>query len=271
MPDALPALERMFGNVRKLVAVIGRARERFVPPERVQRLVQAIALGYYESARPELELVQHRVGLVDEMDNTVEAILQLANDARRKRAYLDQIDTLRRYIQEAMICVMKARGNPRLVLSATERGILSTLEKMLPSTAMSYEQVLRDIGEAKRVSWRGTGGELREVLREVIDHLAPDDQVMAAPGFRLEGDLKRPTQKQKVRFILKARRSGSGAVTTAEASLLTIEESIAGLARSTYRRGSVSAHRSTDGSEIRKVKGYVDALLVDLLVIPEGR
>jgi hypothetical protein len=108
---------------------------------------------------------------------------------------------------------------------------------------------------------------LREVLREVIDHLAPDDKVLAAPGFQLEPEQRTPTQKQKVRFILRARRNSSAAVSVAEASLETVDEAVASLARSTYRRGSVSTHMPTTVTEIRSLKRYVDALLAELLEI----
>jgi hypothetical protein len=47
-----------------------------------------------------------------------------------------------------------------------------------------------------------------------------------------------------------------------------VDESIAALARSTYTRGSASTHATTDASEIRKLKRYVDALLEELLEIP---
>lgn len=104
---------------------------------------------------------------------------------------------------------MKARGSPRLILSQTERAIVETLGRMLPPSSASYEQALRDIAQGGRVSWRGTATELREVLRELIDHLAPDDTVLASPGSQLEQGQRSPTQKQKVRFILRARRSSS--------------------------------------------------------------
>jgi hypothetical protein len=44
-----------------------------------------------------------------------------------------------------------------------------------------------------------------------------------------------------------------------------VEETIAKLARSTYRRGSISTHTATDEAEILAIKGYVDALIGDLL------
>ena len=144
---------------------------------------------------------------------------------------------------------------------SSERGVTTNKHGFRVNCA---KLVLKDIAAGKRVSWRGTGTELREVLREVMDHLAPDAEVMAAPGFKLEGDLKRPTQKQKVRFILKARRRSVG---VAEDTVETVEAGIASLARSTYQRGSATTHTSTDAAEIRKLKNCVDALLVELLEI----
>jgi hypothetical protein len=100
-----------------------------------------------------------------------------------------------------------------------------------------------------------------------MDHLAPDDKVSAAPNFQLESGQNRPTQKQKVRYILKARRSSGAAVAVAEASVETVDEAAASLARSTYQRGSVSTHVGTTGKEIKSLKRYVDALLAELLEV----
>jgi hypothetical protein len=102
-------------------------------------------------------------------------------------------------------------------------------------------------------------------LREVIDHLAPDEQVMAAQGFQLEPERRGPTTKQKVRYILKARKARTTAVTVAENSLSTVDEAVATLARATYDRGSTSAHVPPPLAEVRNMKRYVEALLGELL------
>jgi hypothetical protein len=138
---------------------------------------------------------------------------------------------------------------------------------MLPLASASYEQALRDIAQSTRVSWRGTAGELREVLRELIDHLAPDKTVMSSDGFHLEQDLTKPTQKQKVRYILRARRTGSAALAVVEDAVANVDESVATLVRSTYNRGSASTHALTSSAEVRNLKRYVDAVLAELLEI----
>src|SRR5258705_12710486 len=100
-----------------------------------------------------------------------------------------------------------------------------------------------------------------------MDNFAPDKEVSAAPGFQPEAGQTRPTQKQKVRYILKARRSSGAAVAVAEASLETVDVSVAALARSAYQRGSVSTQVGTTGKEIRNLKRYIDALLAELLEV----
>ena len=187
MTEVLTALEQLSKDTAKLMSVVTGVRSKLVPPDKIARIARSMADTYFGSIQPDLQTVQHRGGLSEEIEWVVGAILQLSTEAREKSAYLGQIKELRPYLQEAMIDVMKARGVRRLVLSDTERRIFTTLEKMLPATASSYEQVLQDVGAGKRISWRGTGTELREVLREVMDHLAPDAEVMAAPNFKLEG------------------------------------------------------------------------------------
>jgi len=267
MTDALTALDKISEDTAKLGEILEPIRKKSVQPAIIQPIVRTMARAYFESVRPELEIVAQRKPVVEEIDFVLQQLLQLATSPREKAAYLGQLAELRPYLMEAMLDLMKARGAARLILSETEGAILNTLGKMLPLTAASYEQALRDISSGQRFSWRGTANELREALREVIDNFAPDNKVMAAPGFQLEEGQKLPTQKQKIRFILKARRSPSAAVSVTEASLAMIEEAVAVLARSTYTRSNVSAHTATDSSEIKKLKRYVDALLAELLEI----
>lgn len=267
MSDALTALDQISEDIVKLATAVTSVRTKAVQPLVVQPLARGIARTYFESVRPELSVVQNRAALIEEIDYVLQSLLQLATAPREKEAYLGQIAEVRPYLLEATVDVMKARGSQPLILSQTERAILDTLAKMLPVAAASYEQALLDVAQGKRVSWRGSATELREVLREAIDYLAPDDKVTASPGFQLEQGQSLPTQKQKVRFILRARKSNSTAVAVAEASLSTVDDSIASLARSTYQRGSASTHSTTNASEIRNLKRYVDALLAELLEV----
>lgn len=267
MADALTALDEMNAHIGALTRATTSGRSKYLSSSDVQPIARAIATTYFESVRPQLDTVKSRAGLTDEIDFVVQSLLQLASGSREKQAYIGQLNELRPYLLEATIDLMKSRGMPRLVLSQTEGAILDTLANLLPPCAASYEQALRDIAQGGRISWRGTATELREILREVIDHFAPDQAVSSTPGFQLESGRPKPTHKQKVRHILRARRSRSAAVAVAESSIDTVDEAVASLARSTYTRGSVSTHVATSGKEIKSLKRYVDALLAELLEV----
>lgn len=148
-----------------------------------------------------------------------------------------------------------------------EQMILATLNQLLPSAARSYEQASVDLAGPQRISYRGTTVELRECLRELLDHLAPDAAVAKSPGFAYEKGLTRPTMKQKARFILKNRGGAQTSVSSAEDAVLRIEEGTASLARSIYMRGSVSTHIATTFREAQQLKLYADAVLAELLEI----
>jgi hypothetical protein len=108
---------------------------------------------------------------------------------------------------------------------------------------------------------------LREALRETLDYLAPDNDVIAQPGFKLEKDATRPTMQQKVRFILKSRGKNKSQTEAPENAVSVIEERVGALARAVYNRSSVSTHVGTAKQEVQQIKAYVDVVLGELLEI----
>ncbi|HKZ03699.1 MAG TPA: hypothetical protein VJ180_15760, partial [Pyrinomonadaceae bacterium] len=87
--------------------------------------------------------------------------------------------------------------------------IIRKLDVLVPSAALSYKQAILDLKDDNRVSFRGPALELREALREILDHLAPDSEVTTAHGYAQEKDRTGPPMKQKVRFIMKKKGSRS--------------------------------------------------------------
>ncbi len=154
-----------------------------------------------------------------------------------------------------------------VVATPTERLIVDTLSAILPAAAASYEQCLLDLGGPSRRSYRGVAHEMREALRETLDHLAPDADVMAEANFKLEKATTRPTQRQKALYVLRKRRLSREAMRAPELAVSMVEELGAAIARSAYTRGSMSAHGFTSAQEVRQLKMYVDAVLAELLEI----
>ena len=163
-----------------------------------------------------------------------------------------------------------ARLRQLVVITATERLIIDTLAKLLPATAAAYEQCIIDLAGPPRKSFRGVAHEMRETVRETLDHLAPDPEVMAKAGFTLEPNVTRPTQRQKALHILTKRKLSREAIHAPELAVGLIEELGAQIARTTYSLGSASAHVATTGQQVRQLKMYVDAVLAELLEIHAG-
>lgn len=152
--------------------------------------------------------------------------------------------------------------------TATDKLIIDSLKDLCPSAAAAYSQALEDLSAEKRESWRGPATDLREALRETLDVLAPDEDVIAAPGFKLDKDAHRPTMKQKVKYILKNRGVPSGSMATPESAVQGIEEIVGGVTRSVYTRSSISTHTATDRNEVLRVHAWVRLVMCDLLEVP---
>lgn len=151
-------------------------------------------------------------------------------------------------------------------LSASEERIISALEERVPNGAVCYRQALQDLADTERISFRGVANELRSSLWEVLERLAPDEDVMAVDGFELEQKRTAPTQKQKVRFILRC-RLGDTARGPVEATTQLIEDHFADLTRGVYSRSSASSHLEAERGEVQQIKMYVDSVLAELLGI----
>jgi hypothetical protein len=162
---------------------------------------------------------------------------------------------------------MARRAAGVVVATSTERSIVETLSRILPAAAGSYEQCLLDLSGPSRRSYRGVAHELREVLRETLNYLAPDVEVMAEAGFKLEKDATRPTQRQKSLYVLRKRRLSREEISAPELAVSLVDELGAAITRSAYTRGAKDAHTASSAPEVRQLKMYIDAVLGELLEI----
>jgi Predicted pPIWI-associating nuclease len=155
-------------------------------------------------------------------------------------------------------------GTTQMVtLTEEDEQIIGKLDVLVPSAALSYKQAILDLKDNSRVSFRGPALELREALREILDHLAPDNEVTAAPGYAHEKDRVAPTMKQKVRFIMKkkGKRSRSDAP---EQAATAFEEAIAALTRAVYERSSQATHIASERQTVVQLRRYVVAILHEI-------
>jgi hypothetical protein len=260
--DFWDSLERLQLRIEKSTAVnVGTASLRTE--------TRAFVKDYFGVVRPNWEELEVARAHVDVADEACQELNKLANGANKRSSYRKQLKILRslRPAVEVDLARIGARPKPEVRHNSDiEDKILATLGSLLPSAALSYQQVLIDLRES-RVSYRGTAVELRELLREVLDQLAPDAEVAGEPGFKLEPNTTKPTQRQKALFVLKARALPRNAMKPTENAIEMAEEISARMARSVYEKSSVSTHVMTNKHEIARIKMFIDGVLVELLQI----
>lgn len=231
--------------------------------------LHALAATYFDHVRPEISGLEN----VDSELREADTIFQELHALSRKSPSKEKCLRLLKSAKQVFVRLEGAalRGNSRPVSEArtpTDVLIVESLQEVCPTAALSYSQALADLQSENRLSYRGPATELREALRETLDTLAPDKDVEAMPGYKPEPDAKRPTMKQKVRYILRSRGFGSGQLAAPESAVEGVEEMLGGVVRSVYTRSSVSTHTATTRTEVLRVHAWVRVVLCELLEVP---
>jgi hypothetical protein len=143
-------------------------------------------------------------------------------------------------------------------VAAAPQRLLARLERLSPELAASYQQVHRDLN-ADRVTFIGPAGEIREVLRAAIHHLAPDADVQQQPWF--ERGSEPPYQSERIRYIVQQRSSPDAPSEAAD----LVDERVGRLGRTLYGRTSSAFHTTVQREELMRIVGYVDAILNEIL------
>ena len=154
---------------------------------------------------------------------------------------------------------------PEVLATRHLRGdIYRALRDISEPLADTYAQVKLDVESSDRLSWSGSAHEIREVLRTLLETLAPDEVVVGQAWYKQDKNTTGPTQKQKVKYILRTRNAGSKEQKVAE-QVEVLEDKIGDLVRATYSRASDAAHRGKDRREVRRIVNYFEAFAHDLL------
>lgn len=231
--------------------------------------VRGLAQSFFRQIR--LGLVSAGLdGEVHVLSDLFSELLRLSEAASTKAKYLEVLKTLRAMSPEIVTRLELDRGKslrPELVITAEDEQIINTLRDLVPAAALSYQQALADLADDNRVSFRGPALELREALRETLDHLAPDKEVEAMDGYKPDPERKGPTMKQKVRFIRSARGLSKSSGAVPEQTATTIDELVGSLTRSVYDMSSVATHVAKERKAVVRIKLYVVAVLHEMLEI----
>jgi hypothetical protein len=265
----------LIARLQTLQSRVSRGQAMNVNDRQTKEEIISTATTYFSSIRH--SLVE---GLGDEskilpLDAKWQDLIRLAHGNNSRKSYQKLIRAIQKELTALNVVRLSSishkgfGGSGVSDMTPAEQMVVTTLDNSVPSAAASYRQAILDLAGGERLSYRGTASELREALRETIDHLAPDGDVMGQTGFKSEQCQNKPTMKQKVRFILRSRGTSKTQREVAENSLDLVESLTGEVARSIYNRASLATHVETTRNEVLKIKRYVDTVLHDLLEISE--
>ncbi len=206
------------------------------------------------------------VGDVDDLMQELLVLCHKRGSVKRYQALLSKARKDLIALDARLVALPSSVENSRRD-SGVDSMIIETLNQIVPSAALSYQQALQDLLADQRFSWRGPATDLREALRETLDHLAPDSDVIGMPGYKQSPDTNGPTMKQKVRFILKSRGITKALSAPSETATESVELAVCSFVRSVYTRSSVSTHTPTDKAEVIRVRDFVRVVLCELLEV----
>jgi hypothetical protein len=255
------ALSDPFNRLRRHIS---KAKTANITAQPLREETRGVAELYFGEVRPAIESAMDAAQL-DEIDTSFQALLALSDRANKKTTYGKHLKRIHKLYPKISAGLALNKSGKPVPTNPDEVKIAETLDGLVPTAARSFKQAIADLSDKDRLSFRGPALELREALRETLDHLAPDAEVMAVPGYKNEKDRDRPTMKQKVRFILKARGQKSS---SPEQAAVGIDEIISGFARSVYEMSSIGTHVSLERAKVQRIRRYVIVVLHDILEIP---
>jgi hypothetical protein len=149
-------------------------------------------------------------------------------------------------------------------LSSREAGILARLRRQSPALAYSLEQALRDLNDQTRLSYLGPAGEVREVMRATVQTLAPDNAIEKQPWYVgiEQGGKRNPTQAERIRYAVQQQGGDKDQVRGVDE---LVDQLVGQIGRQTYSAGSSALHAGTIQTKVRKLAGWVFAVLDEVL------
>lgn len=265
----------MSSHVTQYIAELERERKALnqnggdvLESKRARDQLRSLAEKYFHEVRPKLidgTIEGHHVEAVDQALGQLVSLCHKRGRVDKYREILKQVKGHLVKLDSILVTSNPNTASP--VKTDLDARIVTTLRVLQPSASLSYEQALFDLAQEDRLSWRGPATDLRESLRETLDRLAPDDEVSAMQGYKLEPNTSGPTMKQKVRFILRNRGTSKVVASTAEEATNSIESSMGAFVRSVYTRSSVSTHTPTNKDEVLRVLDLVRVVLAELLEV----
>jgi hypothetical protein len=262
-------LDEYLQVLERLTPVLRRERGRQISSVELKNRLRAIAETWPNNVRPQLPAHEQASESVNVADGLAGKIIEATYHHTTATKYIALFGALRAAAIRLKVEVAVVPPTPTRPTTEEGTEVERALEAFNPAIADSYRQVLWDLSDGKRLSHRGTANELREILREVLDGLAPNDKVKKEGWYQVKDEFgqekSRPTHADRAKYAVRLKGKNKNAQKVAAASVQRADELLGGIVRSTYDRGSGASHAEAERDEIISQLRYVNAILLDLL------
>lgn len=268
LPAAMNPADAVVDIVDRLLTQL-RPNARVTQPE-LRTAIRAFVGAWFQDYQGQLIELLGDEAFLQPLDEMLQNLQRLITDNRTtKRELSERVREVKHFFAEKLLTPASraywARAQEKSPAGLDDE-VLKRLEQLDQNLAASYRQVTIDLA-ARRLSYRGTAGELREVLTRVLHTLAPTAAVEATDWYRASVNSRTrkeptPTRAERVRYILRDRATRAE---TAEGFATTVEERLALVINATYADGSAQTHAGAEAGEVAQQLRYVNALLRDIL------
>lgn len=253
--------------LKNLQARLRQSKRATVSLQEIRTLSKSVANLWSNDISPMAKLASNNETALNSIDSLMDQLVAHTLRPTKKAVYLTTVrEALRTYDKQIFVHLHKQVG---AVLSGTasigDNSVIDALAKISESLVAGYQQVHKDLADDTRISWRGTADEIREVLRELLEFLAPDEQVKRMTWYKQEPNTEGPTQAQRAKYALEQRAAQTHRVNATQETVNLVEQSISRLVRKTFQRANNAAHTAQDKNEVKRILGYFDLLAKDLL------
>jgi len=264
--------------IGRLVSTLRQSRAKLVTLRKERNNIRSVVQAWFGQYRPAfMALLAEDASLIP-IDDAFQEMLKLVSAPASRNVYVRHCSSVQKQFRETLLVPLSRAywsRVPERAPTGRDPAVLRRLAKLDPALADSYEQVVGDLSDKSRKTYRGTAAELREVLRGVLERLAPDDQVKNTDWYkeaRRTGERKedRPTQGERTKFILRQRNKGAAAVEAAESYMESVEERLGHVVRVAYGLASRATHAGAENAEVAQQIRYVNALLAELLPLEDA-
>jgi hypothetical protein len=147
--------------------------------------------------------------------------------------------------------------------------LYSRLAKLEAALADKYLSAWK-IYQIDLPNYSGAVGEVRDTLTLLLDKIAPDEQVSAGPGFKLEAGQKKPTRAQRVRYAARQRYNAERTREIASDFYLleTSCDQLAQIVTGAYSGASGLTHTTATRERAYRMLKQWDSILAQLLPTP---